>query len=57
MDARILRATVIIVKDSDEDGKMEIATRRKRKEDKVLPAGCPGVSASRLSFHTHPVTL
>jgi hypothetical protein len=36
---------------------MEIATRRKRKEDKVLPAGCPGVSASRLSFHTHPVTL
>jgi hypothetical protein len=56
MDARVLRAVVIIVKDSDEDGKMEIATRRKRKEDKVLPADAQElVHYDCLS--THPVTL
>jgi hypothetical protein len=36
MDARILRAVVMIVKDSDEDEKIEIATRRKRKKDNNL---------------------
>jgi hypothetical protein len=53
MAARILRAVVVIVKDCDEDGKkMEIATRRKREEDKVPASRWLEVSVLRLSFHT-----
>ena len=58
MAARILRA-IVIVKDSDEDEKMEvgIATRRGRgRKTKCQAEMCPGVSALRLSFHTRPAT-
>ena len=56
MAARILRA-IVIVKDSDEDEKMENRDKEEEEGRQSARQRWPGVSALRLSFHTRPATV